>query len=81
MAAVTVYDPERLAELGAEYARCKRRMKTIRPEIVEQIRAGGKAGATLGELIERSRYGREQVRRIRDGLDRTSKKPATKEGS
>jgi len=72
---VTAYDPDRLAELGAEYARCRRRLKTIRPEMTELIRAGGKAGASLDELIKRSRLGREQVRRDRDGLDRTSKKP------
>jgi hypothetical protein len=74
---VTAYDPDRLAELGAEYARCHRRLTAIRPQITEQIRAAGKS-VPLGELIRLSRLGREQVRRDRDGLDRTSK-PATKE--
>ena len=75
MAPVTTYDPDRLAALGAEYARCRRRLDTIRPEIAEQIRAGAAAGASWSELVRLSRYGPETVVRIRDGLDRTGKRP------
>lgn len=76
---VTDYDPDRLGELGSEYARINRRLKTIRPEMARLIRAGGAQGIELGELIRLSRLGREQVRRDRDGLDRQSK--PRKEGS
>lgn len=76
------YDPDRLDALGVEYARCRRRMQTIRPQIAEQIKAGAAAGASWSELVRLSRYGGESVVRIRDGLDRTGKRPdAPKEGT
>lgn len=79
---MTTYDPQRLDALGAEYARCRRRLETIRPQIAEQIRAGAAAGASWSELVRLSRYGGETVVRIRDGLDRTGKRPdAPKEKS
>lgn len=58
------YDPTRLAQLGKRHQRLTEDLKTLRPELHDEIRAAHDAEVPQVEIVKLTGYTRDQVRQI-----------------
>jgi hypothetical protein len=58
------YDPDRLRRLGSEHKRIKTRLKSLVPELADEIRTAAAADVPQVEIVEATGYTRDQIRQI-----------------
>jgi hypothetical protein len=58
------HDPDRLRQLGGEAKRIRARLKAIKPELDELIRAAATAGVPQVDIVDETGYTRDQIRQI-----------------